>query len=454
MAYRPRPAPQGIWASWLFRCEPLELEYLYTVLKAHADITLLDGQIKNYKLAREVARRRPDLLLLTSLITNVNTVLQLAAEVKRLDPSPMVFIGGPHAEVLPQHFFTPDVDGVFISNQLVAIEAVVKAVAAGQPYRDQPGAAFPVEGTFRINTLQRADPADFPIPERPLLRAHRGKYNLFYYDDCASLKTSLGCPERCNFCFCRKMNLGAYGRRPVESVLRELESIPNQNVFIVDDNFLLSPEWLRAFCRGIKARSIRKRLLVYGTSRFVGDHPELMNELRDAGLSAILVGLEFISDDALAAVRKASSAADNEECIRVCRALDIELIALFMLDPDQPPSEYRTLADFVRKRRVHLATYATLTTFPGTDLWAEQGKGAVRIEELWRYDLLRLHSAPRHMSRLGYYRWMIYLYLRPMLGVEWWLYLSRRAGVRTTTRMAASGVISLCGFLRKVIVWP
>ncbi|MBK6782720.1 MAG: radical SAM protein [Saprospiraceae bacterium] len=175
------------------------------------------------------------------------------------------------------------------------------------------------------------------------MRKYKNKYNLFYFNDCASIKTSFGCPEKCTFCFCRKMNQEEYGRRPLASVLQEIESIPNKNVFIVDDNFLLSPTYLEAFCESIKEKKITKQFIVYGTSRFIANHPELMKKLREAGLLAILVGLEFISDEALNAVHKGSDYADNETCIRVCQELDIELIGLFMLDPNWPASEFKNL---------------------------------------------------------------------------------------------------------------
>lgn len=452
--YRPKPADQTIWANWLFKCEPLELEYLYTVLKHQADVTLMDGQVKSYNLVREVDRHRPDLLLITALITNVNTVLRLAAAVKKLDHPPLIFLGGPHAEVMPQHFFTPNVDGVFFNNQLVAIERVVKAIQQKQPYSDIAGAAFPVNGVFRINHSEEVDLGTFPIPERPLLRKYKGKYNLFYFEDCASMKTSFGCPEKCSFCFCRKMNLEDYGRRPLNAVIEEIESIPNKNIFIVDDNFLLSPKRLEAFCQEIKRRNIRKQFIVYGTARFIARHPELMKNLKAAGLSAILVGLEFINDEALAAVNKGSDYADNEACIELCRALDIELIGLFMLDPAWPASEYRKLADFVLKRKIYLATFATLTVLPGTDLWEQEKKGDADINTLWRYDFLRLHSAPRYMSRLRYYRWLLYLYFRLIFRSDGFAYFKRRAGVWSTLKMSGYGMTSIFDFFIKILIWP
>ncbi|MBK7523169.1 MAG: radical SAM protein [Saprospiraceae bacterium] len=430
------------------------MEYLYTVLKDHAIITLIDGQVRSCDPVKEVMRLKPDLVLITSLITNVNMVLKMAAGIKKLKSPPKIFIGGPHAEVLPQHFFTPEIDGVFYNNQLHAIEQVVKAIRSGEEYYHIAGTAFQKNGHFMINRPDKVNFNDFPIPERPLLRKYKNKYNLFYFNDCASIKTSFGCPEKCTFCFCRKMNQEEYGRRPLASVLQEIESIPNKNVFIVDDNFLLSPTYLEAFCESIKEKKITKQFIVYGTSRFIANHPELMKKLREAGLLAILVGLEFISDEALNAVHKGSDYADNETCIRVCQELDIELIGLFMLDPNWPASEFKKLMNYIHNRKIYLATFATLTVLPGTDLWEIKEKGNPDINNLWRYDFLRLHESPRYMSRYQYYFWMMYLYFRLIFRLNGFTYFKQRTGLWNTLKMSINGITSVFNFIIKIIIWP
>jgi radical SAM superfamily enzyme YgiQ (UPF0313 family) len=452
--YRPKPARQTIWANWLFKCEPLELEYLYTVLKDYADITLIDGQVKNFQLSKEICRQHPDLLLITSLITNIHTVLKLATEVKKQKNPPLIFVGGPHAEVLPQHFFSPYIDGVFFNNQLVAIQKVVKAMLENKDYRDTAGTAFPFEGVFKINKAEKPDIKNFPIPKRPLLKKNKGMYNLFYFDDCASIKTSFGCPEKCTFCFCRKMNRGKYETRPVESVIQEIESIPNDNIFIVDDNFLISPKWLASFCKEIQRRNIKKQFIVYGTARFIARYPRLMKDLRDAGLCCVLVGIEFIHDDALAAVNKGSVVEENEECIQICKELEIEFVGLFMLDPAWPASEFKKLIAYVRSRKIYLATFATLTTLPGTDLWSTQDEAASNIDNWWRYDFLRLHQKPAYMSAFTYYLWLAYLYLRLAFNLSALTYFTRRAGIWRTIKMRSFGIISILDFLIKIIRWP
>lgn len=452
--YRPKPSHKTIWANWLFKCEPLELEYLYTVLKKYADITLIDGQVQRFNLVKEVSRQRPDILLITALITDVNRVLKLSADIKARASNTLIFVGGPHAEVIPQHFYSPNISGVFFNNQLVAIEQVIRAIQENQDYNEVAGAAFPINGIFRENNAVKVDYKNFPIPERPLLQKNKGKYNLFYFYDCASLKTAFGCPGKCTYCFCRKMNQERFNYRPLNHVIREIESIPNKNIYILDDNFLLSPKRLRSFCDEISKRSINKNFIVYGTSKSIASQPDLMKQLKNAGLSAVMVGMEFIRDDALAGVNKSSSQADNEACIEVCRELDIELICLFMIDPDWPAIEYKKLADFVNKRKIFFAVFASFTTCPGTDLWEQKEEKSLDVEELWRYDFLRLHQQPKHMSQLNYYSWLMYLYFKLIFRKGGFSYLKKRAGLKKTIKMFTNGIASFTGFYIKVMIWP
>jgi radical SAM superfamily enzyme YgiQ (UPF0313 family) len=438
----------------LFNCEPLELEYLYTMLHDIAEVRLLDGQVTRTDLRREIINWQPQLLLLTSMINSVNLVTELARQVKQLPEPPQIFVGGPHAEVLPEHYFSPDIDGVFFSDQLRAIREVVMAINEGRSFQQVKGAAFRIGDTFLKNESQPVDLLKFPIPERPLLSQNRGKYYILHYEDCATLKTSFGCPEKCTFCFCRKMNQEAYGRRPLPEIMDEIESIPNQNIFVVDDNFLLSPKRLQEFCSEIERRNIRKRFIVYATSRFIAQHPDLMRQLRKAGLSAVMVGFEFIDDASLAAYQKGSALADNEATIRICRELDIDLFALFMLDPAWSRDQFRKLARYIRSRRIYLATFGTLTTLPGTDLWLQQGAEAAPDEAWWRYDLLRLHQQPKYLSRFGYYLWVMYLYLLPTLRPDGLAYFIRRSGWKGSLRIMWNSFLAGINFFYKLSVWP
>ncbi len=452
--YRP-PAPrQSVRMSWLFSCEPLELEYLFTVLEDMAELKLIDGQVWPDRLLREVRRWKPDILMITSMITGINRLLKLAAKVKEMPHSPLVFVGGPHAEVVPEHYFSGPIDVVFHANQLQAVRQVVRAFSTGESLQGITGIAYQENGRFIKNDPAPPEAASLPVPGRPFLEQHARRYRFLYYRDCASLKTSFGCPENCSFCFCRKMNGSKYQRRPLASVMEEIESIPVQNIFIVDDNFLAGTSFVEEFCREIAARKISKRFIAYMTAGDVAARPGLMKKLKAAGLSAIVVGFEFIEDASLEEYRKRTTRQDNEDTIRICRELEIDLVSLFMIRPEWEPRQFRELLRYVRSRQLYFSTFGTVTLLPGTDLWEEQAITAAGNEKWWRYDLLRLHASPRHMSPFRFYLWLALLYVLPSMGRQPYRYYTRRFGSVGTFRLWLTGVYSSADYLLKLLVWP
>ena len=454
LAVKPRPARQTIAMQAFITSEPLELEYLHTVLSGDHDVTLLDGMTDRRDPVRVARAMGADAVLLTSFVTNVPAVLRIARDLKALARPPRVFVGGPHAEVCPSHFADPAIDGVFFADALNGVREVLARVADGRPFDDVPGAAFPP--AFDAPPVPPLDPAALPVPARVLYRADPRRYSYLYFDRCASVKTAFGCPERCAFCFCTEQHGGRYGPRPLAAVVDEIAGIGAPNVFLLDDNFLTSPARVLEFCDLVQARGLHRttRFVAYGTADFVARNPDVMARLRDAGLAGLIVGFEFVTDDALAAVNKRARLADNDACLQACRALDIEVFALFVVDPDWPVAEFRRLAAYVQDRGIAFATFSTLTALPGTVLAREAG---VPDEEVrlrgWRFDLLRVSRTPRHMGRTRYYLWLFWLYLLPGFHPGTSRTLRRRYGrlgaIRATIRAIGTGI----GFLARLLWW-
>ncbi len=130
LACRPKPGPQLIRWENLVCSEPLELEYLYAALHLIDEVYLLDGLNDRRDPVKVAKSKQVQVVLLTSYITNINAVLNTAARLKALANPPLVFVGGPHAEVVPEHFFSSDIDAVFFSNQLQAVATVVGSMRA------------------------------------------------------------------------------------------------------------------------------------------------------------------------------------------------------------------------------------------------------------------------------------------------------------------------------------
>src|SRR3989339_774840 len=87
---KPRLAIQTIRMNRFIRCEPLELEYLSTVLGNH-NLTLLDGIVDRRNPLKIAKQIKAQIVLFTSLITTVSDVLKTAEKLKQLDQPPLIF---------------------------------------------------------------------------------------------------------------------------------------------------------------------------------------------------------------------------------------------------------------------------------------------------------------------------------------------------------------------------
>jgi len=80
-------------------------------------------------------------------------------------------------------------------------------------------------------------------------------------------------------------------------VIDELEGIREKEIYIVDDDFLLSRSRVSEFIRLLHERNIRKKYLLYGRADFIASNPDLIRDFKNAGLRTVIVGLESFIDD-------------------------------------------------------------------------------------------------------------------------------------------------------------
>jgi len=449
---KPRLAIQTIRLNRFIRCEPLEMEYLYTVLQHH-DICLLDGVVDRRNPVRLASKLKTQIVLFTSLITTVSDVLKTASRLKKLKNPPLIFVGGPDAEVVPEHFFSDDVDGVFFANQLEGIALVVDRIVQSKPYKDIPGAAFPVNGKFICNPSLHLDPQKIPRPKHFLLEQNPDRYKIIYYKPCASIKTAFGCTGKCTFCFCTEMNGGTYTARPIQDVIDEIEEISVSNIIMLDDNFFTSGKRLLEFCELIELRNIKKEFIAIGNAHFIVQNPGIMARLRIAGIKSVMVGFEYVTDRELSAIDKDSSVDDNNRTIEICRELDIDLFALFIVNPDWHHADFKRLAGYIKKNKIPFALFSTLTVFPGTKLARLSSAPPPDMSKSWRFDLLRLHQKPGQMSVMMYYLWLFYLYMIPGMQFTSIRKFRQRYGVAGIIRHSFTGFLMGWEYLIKLLIW-
>jgi radical SAM superfamily enzyme YgiQ (UPF0313 family) len=368
-----QPASSDPFSDRIFLFEPLGLEYLGAGLK-------LDGHIAEILDARltpdiESACRRfqPQVVGLTAYTCQLNIVKDIAARLKAAYPDVRIVVGGHHATVRPDDFNTPAIDAVVIGEGVFALREIARAIEAGGGFLDIEGVAVPTPEGMRFGPPRRyTDLNELPFPDRSLTAAHRQNYFSEWFKPLASVRTSLGCTARCNFCALWSITGGKYLRRHPESVVEELRSVAEPNVFFCDDESMLDTKRMDRLADLIAAAGIRKNYFVYARVDTIVEHPELFAKWAKIGLCQVFVGMEDYSDERLAAMNKGITSAQQIQAVRILDDLGIMMYASYMVDPAYTHEDFRNLLSYVRRMKHKYATFTVLTPLPGTQLYAQR----------------------------------------------------------------------------------
>jgi hopanoid C-3 methylase len=405
---RPRPDPETIGLQHVMVCEPLELEYLAAaVADLGHDVKIVDMILERAGIEDVLRAEQPDVLGVTAYISHVDIAIACCRAARRLLPRCRTVVGGVQAEVVPEDFLDPAVDDIVWADPCDTFRDIVRTLAAG-------GDPSGVAGRWRPGAAQtRTHHARLrqPWPDRVRVARYRSRYYYLFHRPCALIKTALGCPHACTFCFCRVVTDGAYLPRDLDDVVGELAAISERDVYIVDDDFLVSAGRVREFCRRVRAAGLRKRFLVYGRADFIAAHEEVVAEFRAAGLRAVIVGLESHRAADLQAFRKGSDVAAAEQAVRVLARHGVDCYATLILGPDWETRDFADLGRWLRGLGLLFVNLQPFTPLPGTALF-EAHRGALAVPQAAhaQWDLAHLVLAPTRMTPAAYYAEILKLY--------------------------------------------
>lgn len=391
---RPKPDPRTIGLQHVMICEPLELEYVGAVLLPAHEVVLYDMILEKKSLSDILELEKPQLVAITGYIAHVGVIKDYCRRIKQVDSHIITVVGGVHAEVLPEDYDSGDIDYVLAANGLKGIVDIAEGKQNERVKRDKKEVSF-----------------NYPLPARHLSDRYRKDYYYMFHNPCSLIKTSFGCPYSCSFCFCKEITDGHYYTRSVESVLEELLTIKEDEIYIVDDDFLFDRNRLFDFCSGLKALGINKRYLVYGRADFIAENPDMMKALKSVGLRAVIVGLESFKDDDLDAYSKKSQISKSVKALKILSQLDIECYGTFIIGLDWDRTDFLQLKAFIRKHNLQFVNLQPLTPMPGTALFPQyNSRLIIPRSEYYAWDMAHLVALPTKLSVRQYYTQIVKLY--------------------------------------------
>jgi radical SAM superfamily enzyme YgiQ (UPF0313 family) len=373
------PVRTGLTVNRGSRFPPLGLGIVAALTPQHWEVELVDENWEPF------CYREADLVGITAFTAAANRAYQIAA-VYRERGVPVV-MGGIHASMRPQEALS-FVDAVVIGEAETVWPGVVADAEAGQ-----------------LEPIYQGAWTDLQAAPHP-------RWELFHPDYMfASVQTSRGCPMDCEFCSVTAFNGRRYRRRPPEEVLDELQAIPQDMIFFVDDNIIgygqRSRDQALALFQGMVQRGLNKRWFCQASLNFADDE-EVLHWAGRAGCHMVFLGLEAEEVDALAEVNKQLNlrrgVESYEQAFRRIHRAGIAVLGAFIFGMDgDTPEKLRQRAAYMIRSGTDVMQTTYLTPLPGTRLFERlQAEGRLLYTDFpqdWdHYDMTEVVHRPGRMQ--------------------------------------------------------
>ncbi|MBV1756669.1 MAG: cobalamin-dependent protein [Dethiosulfatibacter sp.] len=449
---RPKPSNETIGLQHVMICEPLELEYLAGNI-THEDVNtvIIDMIIEKKPIEYFISKYKPDIVGLTGYITHIKIIKEFSQQIKAVNPKIIVVVGGVHAEVMPEDFDSSYIDYVVEANPIDTFNEIIGYVRNN--IENDIRHLAQINGTFRKGKVNiKKSVFDYSQPDRSKVDRYRSRYYYMFHNPCALMKTSFGCPYNCSFCFCKEITDGKYYERNLDSVIDELKTIAEKEIYIVDDDFLYSRVRLNAFCDKLQENNIKKRFLVYGRADFIANNEDIIERLAENGLSAVIVGLESYRDKDLNSYNKHTSIKENEKAVEILKKCDVELYATLILPMDFTKKDFINLGLWIKKLEIKFVNLQPLTPLPGTDIFNEYEEDLIiNRNDYEKWDLAHLALKPIHLSVRAYYLEIIKLYYRIVMSPKSIRMMVRKYGLGPVLKLSKGSFFVTWQYFLKLI---
>ncbi len=351
---------------------PLGLAYIAAVLKSnHVEAKIVDLNVENVDLATYLSREKPEIIGVSSTVTNARNALEIAETSKRILPRSFVVMGGPYPSMVGNRLLVrhSEVDAALTGEAEFSFVELVKRLQDGKPLDAVEGLIFRKETRIISNPPPKPiSPLDqIPYPAREELKMR------LYGENAGTIFTSRGCPQQCVFC-----SRPVFGRRwrghSPEYVLEEIEQLMKEydmsTLSVLDDNFTVDLERAEKILDGIIAK--KWKLAIYFWNGMRVDHmtKQLLTKLKKAGCTAINFGVEAVDPDVIEGIKKGVSLEQIEQAIKLTRELGIRAnVFLMMGNPGDTAESADKIISFVDKMHVDGVHLSMATPLMGTGFW-------------------------------------------------------------------------------------
>ena len=227
-----------------------------------------------------------------------------------------------------------------------------------------------------------------------------------------SVVVSRGCPMHCDFCLVHKF-FDKFTLRPIENIVAELESLKKMGVQWVElhsDNLTHNKKYALELFKALAPLNMS----FYGeTTTLIAKDKELLQAAQNAGVKALLFGIETPSEEALKEQGKGFVKPEQvKEYVDIVKSYGIEVVGDFLFGFDAHDTAiFEQTTNFIRKIGVDTAYPHLMIPFPGSETYNKlETEGRILTKDWSKYDGSHAVFQPAKMSpeELEHGTWEVY----------------------------------------------
>src|SRR5665647_82297 len=410
------------------KVEPLELSWLKTVI----DKLNIENYIIDELFGLEVPKGIiPDIVILNGYNVAEDETMRQAVRYKSEYPKSKIIVGGVHVQGNSEEFHHKAIDYVFHSqslNQLSSLLEKIEANSDGTYLIDGADTFIPGKGTGKSywhtgNKISVFDNENI-LADRSLFNQKSDVTHYLEKRKVALIKGSIGCPYDCSYCYCKQENQSQYVKADYDRMADEMNSIDADYFWIVDDVLFSNRKDALDLINVIKKKKIKVKMIGYLRADFILREKDLLADLREIGLTEVIVGFEATNNTELKEYGKTTDALDYPAVISLLKQNNIDLTALFMVKPDYEIRDFRKLRKFIGDNNIQVFTISMLTPMKGTEGYSQM-EDVLLTQNPENFDFMHLVVKSR-LPKFLFYALFYGIQLKLLKSKRIWKYILRK----------------------------
>lgn len=380
---------------------PIGLAYIGAVLEKDYEIEIVDSIVEGYHTEVEIDRNlirygltfdeiekriqsfEPDVVGVSNLFSSgFRETLQICELVKRVSPTTITVVGGPHPSAVPEAVLQhEEIDFAVLGEGEHSFRELLRGLEK-KDFSTLNGVAFKDNGQVRIipKTMFIDDLDTLPFPARHLLPMEKyfeigEAFIITRRKPFTPLNTSRGCVAKCTFCPVHATWGGKWRARSADNVVNEIDYLVKtygvREIHFDDDNIVLNKKRAHAIFNGIIDRNLDIVWTVpTGIALWALDE-NLLELMKESGCYKLFVAVESGDENILRnVIKKPLDLRKVKPLVQAMKRFDIEVESFFVAGmPGETQESLKRTFAFARDLDTHATHYFFANPMPGTELW-------------------------------------------------------------------------------------